>query len=314
MEDLVIWPMGAELASVDKTDSLLDSDDYIADTKYAGERLTLVKYPGNIIKLTTRSAGKFSNDKPIDVTHRWPQLQKETDFSILPDFTSLDGEAWSPILEEEKIAGLFNHRSTIPMPDHMKFVAFDSIYYGGESLENKQWVERRDNMEMIVLKLASYFICESDYTHYYKREFLEGIWANGGEGVVLKRLDSIYHQGKKPANQWVKVKKKDTHDCVIVDLKEGLGKLAGKVGSVGLAQYRATKEPSGLIRYDLINVGYSHGLPFELREDMYKQPEYYLGKVVVVESLGRSSNGQLKKATIKYIRPDGSKDPMECTF
>lgn len=314
MLDIVVWPMGAELASEDKIESLLESDEYIADCKYAGERLVLTKYSNDRVTLTTRSAGKFSNNKPIDVTHRWPQIIDETDWSRIPDGTVLDGEGWSPLLEEEAIAGLFNHRSSVPMPDHMKYIVFDTVYENGESLENLQWIERRDHTEVNVLKLSSPFIVESSYTKYYKREFIEGIWAEGGEGAVLKRLDSTYSQGKKPAGQWVKVKRKETYDCIIAELREGQGKLQGMVGAIGLAQYRETVEPNGLIAYNLVDVGSSHGLPFDMREHMFKHPQFYLGRVVVVDSLGRSSNGKLKKATVKYIRPEGSKDPRDCVF
>ena len=64
------------------------------------------------------------------------------------------------------------------------------------------WYERFD-----FLKLADIF------TSGFQEKLVE-IWNRGGEGIVLKKKDSIYTPGKRPAWQTIKIKKHETVDLV----------------------------------------------------------------------------------------------------
>lgn len=52
-------------------------------------------------------------------------------------------------------------------------------------------------------------------------EFVEGIWAKGGEGAILKRKGSLYHEGGRSAADWVKVKKVIPAVLTIVGFEAG---------------------------------------------------------------------------------------------
>lgn len=315
----IIWPMGAELPKPHKLEGLWDSPDYIAEVKLMGERMILqfgVTDAGEpVISLSTRSASNFHPDTPIDITHRWPQLQRLK--GLLPEGTILDGEGFSPIRREEEIAGLFNYRSDKPMPDDMKLVVFDCLQYGATNIEQQTWEYRRHLMEEAVNILNSPLVEFAAYTLDNKRAFFDMILASGGEGVVLKHTKGQYFQGKKPANIWVKAKKKDTFDCVILGYKEAKpGKYSGLIGSVDLGQYKRSELPvGGLYEYTLVKVCNSSGITDDVRRELSANREAYLGRVVVVDAYERVPNSvTLKQPRIKSIRPEGSKSPTECVI
>lgn len=54
----------------------------------------------------------------------------------------------------------------------------------------------------------------------------------GGEGVMLKHMESLYHSGKRPANQWLKLKKFETVSCKIIDFVDGMGKYSDTIGAI----------------------------------------------------------------------------------
>lgn len=304
--------MGAELPKPEKLARLWDNENYVAEIKIDGERIVLI-FTETGIRAFTRSPGKFAPNKPIEVTHRWPQLQK-IDRRYIPAGTVLDGEAFSQIRRAEEVAGLFNYRSDVPMPDDIKYIVFDCVFWGDNSLEERPWFERRSYVERACKLITSNMVEPAAVTHRFKKPFFENIVANGGEGVVLKHLYGKYVQGKKPANIWVKAKKKDTFDCIITGFKPAKdGKFKGLIGSVELSQYKKMREEGDLIRYELVTVCHASGMTDELRKDMTKNPEKYLGRVVVVDAYERVPGSvTLKQPRIKYVRPEGSKDPKEC--
>lgn len=305
-----IWPMGAELGSQKKIDTLWENPDYIAEVKIDGERIT-ANYE-NGFSCYTRSASNRDLTKPIEVSHRWHQMAQLT-CSEIPINTILDGEAFSKIRRAEEVAGLFNYRSDIVMPDDITYIVFDCVQWGTRNLENEPWLVRRSFVEKAVNLLNQKWIQPVVYVREMKREFYETIIKNGGEGVVMKNVHSFYHQGKKPANQWVKVKDHDTFDCIITGFKPGVGKYRDMVGSLELSQYQKVGEAGELSEYRLVPVCYASGITDALRKDITANPEAYLGKVVVVDAFERIPNSvKLRQPRIKAIRPEGSKDPRDC--
>ena len=308
-----IWPMGAELPSPEKFEKLIEDTAYVAEVKIDGERLTMTRVEGGV-RLFTRSGSKFKPDEPIEVTHRWPEVQ-QWDWSKIPVGTVLDGEAFSKIRRAEEIAGLFNYKRVddTPMPDDVVYIMFDCPFWGPDSLEKKPWNIRRNTVEKAVKAIGNPRVTCTAFTQERKREFFESIIAAGGEGVVLKKISGLYYQGKKPANEWVKGKRKDTFDCIITGYKPGNGKYKGQVGSVELSQYKNMREEGDIIEMHLIPVCYASGISDDLREKITRNPEEYMGSIAVVEAFERIPGSvSLRHPRIKYIRPEGSKDPRAC--
>lgn len=60
--------------------------------------------------------------------------------------------------------------------------------------------------------------------------FIRELEAQGEEGCVFKRKDSLYLRGSKKITEWVKGVLDETIDLIVLGLKEGTGKLTGCVG------------------------------------------------------------------------------------
>lgn len=107
---------------------------------------------------------------------------------------------------------------------------FDVLYYEGESITQKQFVERRKLLEKIVktepfkLRLAKQFITDDIVK---AQKFYEEALKIGEEGIIVKKLDAIYKPGRK-VGYMVKLKPvAEDLDLVIVGAEYGSGKRAG---------------------------------------------------------------------------------------
>ena len=107
------------------------------------------------------------------------------------------------------------------------------------------------------------------------RDEFKRIVMSGGEGIIIKREDALYIPGKKPANNWIKGKKKITHDVVIMGLNPGTGKNAGLFGSIQFGH---------IIDAKLTKCGNcSSGLSDEMREYIYNNADELIEKKQVFE-------------------------------
>lgn len=107
------------------------------------------------------------------------------------------------------------------------------------------------------------------------RNEFKRIVMSGGEGIIIKREDALYIPGKKPANNWIKGKKKITHDVVIMGLNPGTGKNAGLFGSIQFGH---------IIDAKLTKCGNcSSGLSDEMREYIYNNADELIEKKQVFE-------------------------------
>ena len=311
----IIWPMGAaSTPTEDKLKDLFVNEHYVADIKLSGERVT-VHFMADCNRIFTRSGSKEDPSRPIEITHRWPHLAN-LKCDKIPIGTVLDGEAFSPIRKEEELAGILNYKSTAKCPGDLRFIVFDAIYWGDDDLRNEPWYKRRAVVELAVTLIDNILVNRSAVTDRRKEEFFLNIINNGGEGVVLKNIFSTYHEGKKPVNCWIKVKKVDTHDCVILGFKPGKNKFEGMIGSIIIGQYINVSKNDLVEEWELVPVGAAYGINDEIRKHMTDNPETYIGRVITVNSLGRTGKGAmgfaLKNPTFVCVRPEGSKDPRDC--
>ena len=123
----------------------------------------------------------------------------------------------------------------------------------------------------------------------------------GGEGVIFKRTSALYVPGKKPADNWVKGKKKITYDVVIMGFNEGTGKNKDMFGSIKFGHYIDGKlTPCG---------NCSSGLDDETRARIAKDPDSFIGQVMEIEAIQESVKS-FRNAVFLRLRDD--KGPEEC--
>jgi DNA ligase-1 len=107
---------------------------------------------------------------------------------------------------------------------------FDCIYYDGKSMINNPFIERRKMVERIVkekklvIRPSVQIITDSDEK---AQEFYENALKIGEEGIMVKKLDAPYSQGRR-VGYMVKMKPViNDIDLVIVGAEHGTGKRGG---------------------------------------------------------------------------------------
>lgn len=120
--------------------------------------------------------------------------------------------------------------------------------------------------------------------------------ANGEEGVMINMWDAPYDF--KRTNNLLKVKKMQTMDLEIVGYEEGSNTNQGKLGAF-ILRYREG---------NTVKVG--SGFSKELREEVWKDPDSYIGKIIEVQYFEETENqggGKgLRFPVFLHFRPDKS--------
>lgn len=191
---------------------------------------------------------------------------------------------------------------------HYMLIDIRSIY--GKSLINEPHRLRRAVLvwvyENIIKPLDPYGYVRltEEFTTQDPRQVFNRIVTNGGEGIIIKREDALYIPGKKPANNWIKGKKKITHDVFILGFNEGTGKNEKLFGSIRFGH---------LIDGKIVECGNcSSGLSDEMRLHIYNNADKMIAnkQVFEIEAIQESVKS-FRNAVFLRLRDDKSWE--ECT-
>lgn len=137
------------------------------------------------------------------------------------------------------------------------------------------------------------------------RAFYDKVVAEGGEGVMLKRKESTYEPKYMGASQkslnWVKVKKENSMDYVVIDF--GIGKKTGEISSFICGLY-VDGELKPIMKATL------QGELYEKRNDLKKNE--LLGSVVEVTGFDVFKSGAVRSGQVTRLRKD--KTAEECVW
>lgn len=191
----------------------------------------------------------------------------------------------------------------------LHYMLIDIREYQGKLLINEPYWVRRAILEHVYwnyirpLDIHGYVVLPPVF-YSDPNEIFRKIVLNGGEGVIFKRTDGLYVPGKKPANNWVKGKKKITYDVVMMGLNEGTGKNASLFGSIQFGHY---------INGELVSCGNcSSGLSDEMRQYIYNNADQMIAnkQVFEIEAIQESVKS-FRNAVFLRLRDD--KDASGCT-
>lgn len=174
-----------------------------------------------------------------------------------------------------------------------KFVAFDVLHYGGQDLIHLPYTERR-RMLLAIGEAFNDPAFEVVRASFDGRAFFEQVKAEGGEGVIAKKITSTYVYGKR-APEWVKFKCLQSITCIAVSYEPGKGARA-HIGAIHLAVVGGAKPVyvgrvgTGLTAAELLDV--------KSRLDAGQYP------VVEIETLGRTKDNKLRFPVWKGLRSD----------
>ena len=219
-----VEPMKAVLAQL-PPDS--DDDEWAYEIKWDGYR-TIAFVDGARLRLQSSNG--------IDVTSKYPEI------GGLPASTNaaaaiLDGEL--VVLDEQarpSFEGIQRHQT------EAVFYPFDILHIDGHDTIGLDYLQRRNLLEGVV-EAGSNFLVP---THRIGggATLLEATMTGGLEGVMAKRINSIYVPGKR-SKAWRKVKNRRKETVVIGGFTTGSGSRSATFGAllVGVV------EPDGTLRF-----------------------------------------------------------------
>ena len=218
-----VVPMLARLSTLPR-----DDGKWGVEVKWDGVRALAYCQPGRVT-LQTRNLN--------DVSVQYPEVRRITRALGSHDAV-LDGELVAfdeqgrPSFErlQQRIHNTDPNVVKRRMQTHpVVYIIFDLLYLDGQDLTCEPYIRRRELLEGLGLKGDHWQTPGHSVGH--AKELLEASKEQGLEGVMLKRLDSIYCPGKRTGT-WLKVKNTSRQEMVIGGWTPGEGRREKHLGAL----------------------------------------------------------------------------------
>ncbi|MCD0489022.1 ATP-dependent DNA ligase [Pedobacter sp. MC2016-14] len=223
------WPYPFCLAYALEADppTLGTTQEWQAEWKWDGIRGQIVKRNGELFI--------WSRGEEL-VTAQFPELHFLQD--ELKDGTVLDGEILS--VKDGKIQAFSTlqqrlNRKTISKNQlndaPIGFFVYDLLEYEGEDFRSHALAQRRRQLDKVIEDIPTKNIVllspVIDFSSWEElAEIRKGSRDNNSEGIMLKKLDSLYHSGRKRGDWWKWKINPYTVDTVMIYAQKGSGRRA----------------------------------------------------------------------------------------
>lgn len=223
-------PVEPMLAQIQTT--VPEEEDFIYEVKWDGIRVMIVIDEGI---LTIRSRNQR------DITHLFPEIVipekafRATAAVFDAEIVCLDERGRPNFhqvihrLHQSTEAGIKRGSAKHPVNCYV----FDCLYLDGRPIINETLMRRREWMADAMRKDTPYRVSEAveEGEHLFEAAMQIGL-----EGVMAKRKSSKYMPGKRTGN-WLKVKVRQTADCLIIGYTKGKGDRNSHFGALHLGEY-----------------------------------------------------------------------------
>ncbi len=295
-------------------DEPFDSPDFTYEPKWDGVR-TIAFVDGGEVRLQTRNL--------LDCTKQYPEATQAAEALTGAYHAILDGEIVA--LDSKGVPSFQRLQPRMHVSDESTvrklrkstpviYQVFDILYADGEDLTRKPLRERLRRLDEALTPMGS--IRRSEGFPGTGVALFEAAREQGIEGIVAKRLDSIYQPGaRSPA--WVKIKAFRTMECVIGGWTAGQGGRTKTLGALLLGVYRDGKlQPVGHVGTgfdertlrDLLVILQEHESPtspFATKPRTNQPARWCLPELVCeVEYAEITRDGTLRHPTYRGLRPD----------
>lgn len=250
------------------------------------------------------------NDRAI--TSTYPELRA---LARLPDVV-LDGEIVALHKQRPRFAKLQNRMHVGRPSDELLrnvpvvYYVFDLMYLKGTKLTGTGYRERRKALEALGIDLPQARTPPS-FVDTDGQDVLASAEEHGLEGVVAKRLGSLYEPGKRSA-AWIKVPLVKTQEVVIGGWQPGEGRRQGTIGSLLLG----IPDEQGLRYVGKVGTGFTEKMLRELHHLLSRRstsPFYnkapnaqWVEPTLIgeVEFRQWTEDGRLRHSSWRGLRPD----------
>lgn len=207
-------------------DHAFDDPNWIFETKYDGYRAFAQIEKGKC-HLISRNANSF-NTKFVELLEPLQKIQ---------DNVILDGEiVIRDSKDRDQFQWLQNHHKDRKKGE-LHFFVFDILYFNGYDLRDLPLLTRKKILQGILPKLKN--IHYSEHFVEYGIEFFAKAEKNSLEGIIAKKSDSTYRQGKR-SKDWLKIKTTLQQEMVIGGYTSPQGSRTG-IGALICGYYKDDK-------------------------------------------------------------------------
>jgi bifunctional non-homologous end joining protein LigD len=211
-------PMLATLAS-----ELPTGDGWAFEVKWDGFR-AIARVSGGEATLTSRNGN--------DLTGRFANVAKELPKALRTPDAVLDGEVCA--LDDQGRSSFSAMQQGKPGTP-IAYYVFDVLEVEGKPLLDRPLAERRKLLDKLLDRRHRTIRLSETFDD--GAALLEAAREQGLEGVIAKRVDSRYAEGRR-TRDWLKVKTHGRQEFVIAGYTKGQGRRAGRFGSLVLAVRR----------------------------------------------------------------------------
>ncbi|MFL5899547.1 MAG: DNA ligase D [Solirubrobacterales bacterium] len=307
-----VVPMLARLAKLPR-----DDGDWAVEVKWDGVRAIAYCRPGRV-ELQTRNLN--------DVSAQYPEVRRIARALGSHDAV-LDGELVAfdengrPSFErlQQRIHNTDENVVRRRMKSHpVVYVVFDLLYLDGRDLAGEPYSRRRELLEGLGLTGENWQT--PGYSVGHAKELLAASKEQGLEGVMLKRVDSVYAPGKR-TGAWLKVKNTNRQELVVGGWTPGEGRRKQHLGAL-LVGYFEQDGGRQVLRYaGKVGTGFSAAeltalaarltplgratSPFAAGPKPPKAAQFVEPRLVAeIEFREITGEGQLRHAAYKGLRED----------
>jgi hypothetical protein len=317
-----------DIKKVTKLEMLYESKDYIAEDKIDGCHYLMVGY-------------RFFSTEHVEKSDNYPHLR---DFFIklgMPNLI-LDGEVNYPGKTSQyctRVTGAdpdtaVNFQNTNG-PIH--YTIWDMLRTPkGTWIVNEPLHKRRKLLEYFYDQYIKgtdleEFVHLTQWVEQGKKQFKEEIMAAGGEGIILKKKDSFYTMGKKPAWMWIKIKGKDTADLFISGFEAPKVEYGGQefdswpfwrevngvlkpVSKYYYNEWIGAIELSAYVNGKATKVCTCSGIDEALRKELSDDPERFIGTVVKISYMEKTEAGFPRHPRFEEFHESKTKEECDWNF
>lgn len=236
------WPSGAVQAPFPDslqpmlatlTEAPFSAPDWLFEPKLDGFRMIAFVRKGKV---------RLQSRRGLDDTSKFPEVaqallgQASGEIVLDGELVALD-EANRPCFQclQQHMKPGIGHHGHAPPP--IVYYVFDMIYADGYDLRLAALTDRRKVLKRVLMPSAAIQIVES-FAGNGNVVFRAAV-ERGFEGVMAKRMDSVYEPGKR-SRDWLKIKATMSDDFVIAGYTLGQGARSRSFGALILGSYDKT--------------------------------------------------------------------------
>jgi bifunctional non-homologous end joining protein LigD len=211
-----------------------DFGDYVYEVKWDGIRALISLDEGEV---TIRGRNG------LDITKQFPELLipeeafRATSAVFDGEIVCLDGEG-KPIfadvirrMQQSTEGGITRAKARYPAACYL----FDCLYLDGRPIISEPLSRRREWLEDAIKTNSAYRVSG---TMQEGAAFFDAVKKIGLEGIMAKQRSSVYQPGKR-SDAWMKIKSRQSCECLVIGYTQGKGDRQATFGALHLAQRSA---------------------------------------------------------------------------